>query len=280
MHITKLIRWLAFLLILSLQISFGIAKEADSKSYKVGPGDILHIEIWDHDDLNRDIEISQDGSFTFPFIGSIDASNLSVHEIEKLLTEKLSDGYIVAPQIVVNVAEYNYRKVFLFGEVQRPGTYPLRQNVLLMELISDAGGFTPDRGATCHIVRNKNSNQASTPIALEEAAARDIITIDLNRLTSGHLQDNIELSPGDSIYINSADHVFVTGEVQNPGEIRWVNRMTVLQAISSAGGGTPNAAVNRTIIVRLKDGKEVKIKPNLSDPVLPNDIIKVPESYF
>ena len=120
--------------------------------------------------------------------------------------------------IVVTVVEYNNKKVFLFGEVQRPGTYPLKKHVRLLELISEAGGFTGDRGATCHIVRSEKNNQNPEPVSLEEADAHEIISIDLNRLTSGHLRDNIELSPGDSIYINTADHIFVTGEVQNPGE--------------------------------------------------------------
>jgi polysaccharide export outer membrane protein len=56
--------------------------------------------------------------------------------------------------------------------------------------------------------------------------------------------------------------------------------MTVRQAISMAGGGTPGAAIDRTTVVRLKKGREVEVKPDLSDPIYPNDIIKVPESYF
>ncbi len=280
LHMNKFIIWVVFWMIIPLDAPLGLAMSQDGKEYKVGPGDILRIEIWDHDDLNRDIEISQDGSFSFPFIESFDASNRSVHEIETLLTQKLGDGYIVAPQIVVSVVEYNNKKVFLFGEVQRPGTYPLRKDVRLLELISEAGGFTGDRGASCHIVRSEKNDRNSEPVSLEEAAAHEIITIDLNQLTSGQLKDNIEIFPGDSIYINTVDRVFVTGEVRNPGEIRWLDGMTVLQAISSAGGGSPTAAVNRTMIVRLKEGKEVQIKPSLSDAVLPNDIIKVPESYF
>ena len=86
--------------------------------------------------------------------------------------------------------------------------------------------------------------------------------------------------PNDTIYIGTAERVFVTGEVKRPGEIEYNEGMTVRQAISLAGGGTPKAAVSRTLIVRMNNGKEIEIKPELSDAVLPNDILKIPESYF
>lgn len=269
------------LLLISPMRAFGVnTQNIATKAYIVGPGDVLQVQVWDHDDLNRNITVTQDGSFSFPFIGKIIAENRSVQDIENELAQKLGDGFLVAPQIAVSVEQYNNKKVFLFGEVQRPGSYPLRQNIRLLELISEAGGFTDDRGTICNIVRTKKADHSSAPVSIAEASANEVITIDLNQLISGQVQQNIELLPGDSIYISGTDHIFVTGEVKKPGEIRWLAGMTVRQAISIAGGGTATAAVNRTTIVRLERGREVELKPGLSDPVLPNDIIKVPESYF
>ncbi len=258
----------------------GSGQDFNLNGYVVGPGDVLQIQVWDHEDLNRNIQVSQDGSFSFPFIGKIDVTNRGVNDIAIELTEKLSDGYLVAPQITVRIVEYNNKKVFLFGEVLRPGTYPLKGDIRLLELISEAGGFTEERGMMCHIVRSKGDTPNSGPISIKSAKANEILSINLNRLTSGKLEENIKLQPGDSIYVNATDHIFVTGEVRNPGEIKWTKGMTVRQAISSAGGGTASAAINRTSIVRLKDGQEVELTPGLSDPVSPDDIIKVPESYF
>lgn len=266
---------------LSLLLSpFASAQKTVDKGYIVGPRDVLQVQVWDNSDLNRNVEISRDGTFSFPLIGKIDVSNLTVDEVEKILTDKLADGYLVAPQVEVTVSQYNHKKVFLFGEVARPGSYPLRHDIRLLELISEAGGFTDDRGETGLIIRPKKSDQTSAPVSIEDAEANEIITVDLNGLTSGQLKQNIKLLPGDSIYINTVDHIFVTGEVRNPGNIKWLNGMTVRQAISMAGGGTPGAAIDRTTVVRLEKGREVEAKPNLSDPVYPNDIIKVPESYF
>ena len=256
------------------------SQEPISKQYKVGPGDVLNIQVWDHNDLNRVIEVSQDGSFSFPFIGQINVLEHSVYEIESLLAKKLGDGYIVGPQVVITVDQYNNKKVYLFGEVQRPGSYPIRGDVRLLELISEAGGFTDNRGSTCKIVRPKENSQTDTPVSIENAEPHEIMTIDLYLLLAGYSRENIVLMPGDSVYINQVDHFFVIGEVRSPGEVKWKSGLTVRQAISIAGGGTPNAAVGRTRIVRLVNGQEVEIKPGLSDPVLPNDIVKVPQSYF
>lgn len=263
-----------------LLLSFASAQESVDKGYIVGPGDVLQIQVWKHNDLNRAIEISRDETFSFPLIGKINVSDLSVDEIETMLTDKLADGYLVAPQVEVTVSQYNHKKVFLFGEVTQPGSYPIRRDIRLLELISEAGGFTGDQGETCLIVRSKKSAQTTAPVSIEDTDTNEIITVDLNGLISGQGKQNIKLLPGDSIYINTTDHIFVTGEVRNPGNVRWLNGMTVRRGISMAGGGTPGAAVDQTTVVRLKKGREVEVKPNLSDPVYPNDIISVPESYF
>jgi polysaccharide export outer membrane protein len=256
------------------------AQKSGDKGYTVGPGDVLQIQVWDNDDLNRNIEISQDGTFSFPLIGKIDATDLSVNDVKHILTERLGNGYLVAPQIEVTVSEYNNKRVFLFGEVVQPGSYSLRHDIRLLELISEAGGFTNERGEICQIVRTKKDVKNVTPVSIEDADANEIIMVDLNRLISGQPKENIGLLPGDSIYINPVNHVFVTGEVRNPGKVKWLTGMTVRQSISMAGGGTQSAAVDRTTIIRLEKGHEVEVKPGLSDPVYPNDIIRVPESYF
>ena len=87
--------------------------------------------------------------------------------------------------------------------------------------------------------------------------------------------------PGDSIYIGESEKIYVTGEVRSPGRLKWEKGLTVREAVSMAGGGTTRASINRIQIIRNdENGDEKLIKPKLGDPVLPNDIIKVPESYF
>jgi polysaccharide export outer membrane protein len=267
-----------FLLLVNAVLT--VAQQPATRDYIIGAGDVLQIQVWDHPDLNRTVEVAQDGTFTFPFIGKVQASGKSVFIVETLLVQKLSDGYIVGPQVTVGVAEYKNKKVFLFGEVIRPGSYVLKQDMRLLELISGAGGFTDDRGTVCTIVRAPESGQDAQPVTIENATGHEIIKVDLMQLTAGNSKENILVMPNDSIYISTAEQIFVTGEVRRPGEIEYMENMTVRQAISMAGGGTPKAAMGRTRIIRVDNGTEREIKPGLGDSVLPNDIIKVPESFF
>lgn len=274
-----LVTWAAFCL-LSPGTALPDMQQPQTKDYTIGPGDRLTIQVWDHDDLNRTIEVAPDGTFSFPFIGKVPASDKTAFMIENTLVEKLSAGYLVGPQVTVSVIEYNNKKVFLFGEVVRPGSYVLRSKMRLLELISNAGGFTVRRGSTCTVVRSPKGNVDAKPVAIEDAAGHDIITVNLIQLTKGVPRENILIAPNDSIYISTAERIFVTGEVKSPGEIEYRLGMTVRQAISMAGGGTSKAAIGRIRIVRMDNGRETEIKPSPGDAILPNDILKVPESFF
>lgn len=268
-------------LVITLASTPNMAQSMSKNNYVVGPGDVLDIQVWDNSDLNRKVEISQEGSFSFPFVGKIKASNLSVFQIERLLVKKLSDGYLVAPQVSITVAEYRNQKVFLFGEIARPGSYVLKHRSHLLEIISEAGGFTAQRGATGVVVRPEAGANKKAPTSIHDAKKSEIIQINLDKLLSGAADTPpFYVMPGDSIYIGESEKIFVTGEVKKPGELRWEKGLTVRQAVSMAGGGTPRASINRVRIIRNDNGVEKIIKPNLGDPVLPNDIIKVPESYF
>jgi polysaccharide export outer membrane protein len=250
------------------------------KEYILGPGDIVEITVWDHDDLYRKLEISQEMAFTFPLIGKVYVDNLSIFELENTLKTRLADGYIVAPQVTANVVEYKNQKIFLFGEVKKPGSYVLKRKTHIVELISEVGGFTDNKGHTITIVRPVGRRPGSTPISLAEASENEKIELDLLKVIEGTTGDNYFIYPGDTIYISRVKLIFVTGEVANPGFYNWDNALTVRQAISLAGGPKRTGAVNRAMIIRIENDKEKKIKPKMSDKLEPGDIVKIPVSYF
>ncbi len=271
----------AFLMLFLVhRLPLAAEKSSTAQEYTIGVGDMLQIQVWDHADLSRIVEVSSDGTFSFPFIGKVQASGETIFTLEHDLMQRLSDGYLVAPQVTVGVAEYKHKKAFVFGEVNRPGSYVIKPQMRLLELISDAGGFTDGQGSGCTIVRTKEGHRGDGPVAVSDASKQELIEVDLTRLTAGDPKENLLIEPNDSIYINAVEHVFITGEVKKPGEITYAEGMTVRQAISMAGGGTPKASLGRTRIVRITDGKEIEIKPHLGDTILPGDIVKVPESYF
>jgi polysaccharide biosynthesis/export protein len=269
------------LFIVSMLFPFSAKCDQLDKDYIIGPGDVLEIRVWDHDDLFRRVEVSQEGAITYPFIGRIMAANHSVFELETLLQKKLADGYLVAPQVNVTVAEYINQKIFLFGEVNKPGSYTLRKKIHLLELISEAGGFTENRGTKCIIVRPRSAKAKQGPTSPEQVSKNETIEVNLDDLIAGRLNLNqAYVKPGDSVYVKEAENVYVIGQVDKPGKYKWVKGLTVLQTISLAGGGTPRAAMNRVSIIRRQNGAEKEYRPELGEGVQPNDIIKVPESYF
>ncbi|NVM21040.1 MAG: SLBB domain-containing protein [Desulfobacterales bacterium] len=256
------------------------AQSPPDEGYVIGARDILEIRVWDNEDLHRRVEVSPDGIFTFPLIGQVHAAGLSVFGLETVLKKRLADGYLVAPQVTVTVVDYESQKVFLFGEVKKPGTYVLERKTHLVELISEAGGFTDRAGPTVTIVRPTPSRQGSGPVALEEAKQSEMIMVALHQFTAGGTDNRCLISAGDSIYVSKSPRIFVTGEVKKPGEFRWETGLTVRQAVSLAGGPSQRSAPKRTKIIRIENGVEKEIKPGMSDLVMPGDIIRVPESYF
>lgn len=273
-----------FLQVLMIAIFFllntSIYAEQSTGEYSIGPGDIISIQVWDHADLNRNVEVSQEGDFTFPLIGKIHAAGLSVFELEKSITGKLGSGYLISPQVTITISEFKNQEVFLFGAVKKPGSYVIKGKTHILKLTTDAGGFEDESGMSATVIRPKSPLLKNKPLTLEQAKENETITIDLNQVTISSTDDKFYILPGDSIYINKMARFFVTGEVKKPGIYNWEKDLTIREAISIAGGATPRGSEDRAWIVRRQDNEEKQITPEMGDFVLPDDIITVPKSYF
>lgn len=254
-----------------------LLERSGERAYVIGPEDVLDIQVWGHDDMRRVVEVSREGSFTFPFIDKVDAAGLSVAELEKVITQKLSDGYFTNPQVTITVSKYKSQKVVVLGEVSRPGGYIIKGRTHILEIISDAGGLTEKAGTIITITRTGNPGSAVTN---QPNGTDTVLTVDLDQLVNGDSESNSFVQNGDSISVPRAHRIFVIGEVNKPGEFKWDKGLTVNQAISLAGGATKRGAPGRTVITRTEQGAEVRINPKLSDQVSPDDIIEVPQSYF
>ncbi len=110
--------------------------------YRINPGDVLQISVWREDDLQREVLVRPDGKFSFPLAGDMDARNKSVEEVRMQLTERLS-RYI--PDLVVSVAvlQINGNKVYVIGQVLRPGDFVVNPQVDVLQALSMAGGTNP-----------------------------------------------------------------------------------------------------------------------------------------
>jgi polysaccharide export outer membrane protein len=121
---------------------------------------------------------------------------------------------------------------------------------------------------------------AQGPILPGQKPGVDTVRASIRDLESGSLKQNVELRDGDTIFVPRAEEVYVFGEVKNPGSYPIKTGTTVLQALSLAGGVTPNGAMGRIRIARIVDNVKVDVKVKLTDLVRPGDTIIVPERYF
>ncbi len=241
-----------------------------AQDYLVGKGDMLRITVYDNDDLTSTVRVSGEGTIVMPLIGVVEVKGLSIPQISEKLGNLFADGYLKNPQVNVLIEEYRGQKVVILGQVTQPGLYELQGTTTLLELLSTAGGLTSDAGDKA-IIKRKAINKEQI-----------IINIDLASLIEkGDVSKNITINDGDNIYINKAGVFYVTGEVNRPDAYRYKENITVLKAITIAGGFTGRASKNNIKIRRKVDGETkviTSVKPD--EEILENDILVVPESFF
>lgn len=244
-----------------------------TREYIVGEGDLLRITVYGHRDMETITRISGTGKITFPLIGEVMAGGLTIPEIKKKIEDLLSDGYLINPSVSILIEEFKSKKVVVVGEVNRPGMVELSGDATLLEVLSKVGGITENAGDVLYLQRMKNKAGASED--------KETITVDLRMLLEGRDQSiNISVQEEDSIYISRATFFYVNGEVRRPGSYRLTKGLTVLKAVTIAGGFTGKASKRKVKIIRNKDGEEITLKAKASDLILPEDVIFVPESFF
>ena len=114
------------------------------KEYRIHPLDILDINMYMEGDLQRYYRVSQNGFISYPFVGEVKVSGLTLSELGEKLTRLLSPDYFINPQITISVEKYHSRRIFILGEVNNPGSYdiPPEKELSVVEAIALAGGFT------------------------------------------------------------------------------------------------------------------------------------------
>lgn len=238
------------------------------QNYTVGEDDVISITVYDQPQLSTKVRVSGDGTIILPLLGNISVAGLSVVDISEKLTRLYADGYLVNPQISVFIEEYGSKKATILGMVNSPGQYSIRQHTSLLEFISMAGGLTNDAGGTAVITRKSGDGKT--------------VQVDLAKLIEkGETAHNVPVFNGDSVYIPKMQVIYINGEVQRPNQYKYESGTTVIMAVTLANGFTDKASPKNIKIIRKIDGKEVIItQTDMDEPVLPGDIIVVPESIF
>jgi len=116
------------------------------QDYFIQERDMLKIQVYEHPDLSVSVRVSGEGLITFPLLGQIKVVGLTEKQVERVLTKRLSDGYIINPQVTVLVEEYK-DYIYITGEVRSPGAYPYNEGMTVIKAIILAGGMTKSANA-------------------------------------------------------------------------------------------------------------------------------------
>lgn len=239
--------------------------------YKLGPGDVVKITIYNQPDLATEAQLTDTGKITFPLIGEVQIGGLEKSAAETAIGDRLRDGgFIKQPQVNLLVTQYRSQQVSVLGHVNKPGKYPIDSVSHVTDLLSQAGGVAQD-GADFATLIKRN----------EDGAVRKQ-EIDLIKLfDSREMSQNFEVKDGDILFVGRAPVFYIYGEVQRPGAYRLERGMTVMQAISLGGGLTPRGT-QRGLHINRKDetGKVQDYDAEINTIVRENDVIRVRQSLF
>ena len=157
--------------------------------YVIGVDDKLSIVYWKDKDMSADVIVRPDGKIALPLLNEVTAAGLTPGQLRERLTEE-SRRYVEDANIIVVVMQINSRRVFITGEVNKPGPYPLAGPTTVLQLIAMAGGLRDyANGKNILIMRNENSRPVSMVFSYKDVIARK------------NLKQNIELKPGDTVVV-------------------------------------------------------------------------------
>jgi polysaccharide export outer membrane protein len=247
-----------------------------SSDYVVGGQDILKITVFDEPTMSGSYRVDTDGSFQYPMLGRVAVGGMRVREVEQMLKTKLEDGYIKRAQVAVDVEQFRSRSIFVVGEVRTPGKYPMTAQMSLIEALAAAGSTTAAASSDVMILRPRDaaSAQALTP---EQVDQSNVTRVNLADLQLGRLSQNVTLVEGDTIFVPKAEKFFITGQIRSPGAYTYERGLTVLQAISLAGGLTEKGSSRRLKVIRSVKGKKTQQGINLADAIQPGDTLVIPQ---
>lgn len=112
----------------------------DESSYQVGPGDKIKVTVFRHEDLSGEFQLDGGGNFAMPLIGEVRAGGLTTRALERQIVTQLEDGYLIDPQVSIEVL--NYRPFYILGEVKNPGSYAYVNGMTVLNAVALAGGYT------------------------------------------------------------------------------------------------------------------------------------------
>jgi protein involved in polysaccharide export with SLBB domain len=166
----------------------GSVPEGLTKASSLGSGDLVEVRVFQEADLSGTYRLSPEGTIDFPLCGKVKLVGMSSSQAADIFIECLAKGYLKKPQVTVLIREYNSQKVFVFGEVQKPGTFPFDENMNIIQAVTLAGGFTK-------LAAKNNTNVTRLVEGAEKKIRVPVEDIGVGR------EKNFQLQPGDIVFV-------------------------------------------------------------------------------
>ena len=162
---------------------------AADPTYVIGPEDGLDISVWKEPDVSRAVPVRPDGKISLPLLNDIQAAGLTPMQLQAVVTEGLKK-FFTGPQVTVIVTQINSRRIYVMGEVARPGAFPMLPNMTILQALSTAGGFSQyAKLSAIYLLRTENGRQVTYPFNYKEV------------IRGQKPEQNIALKPGDTIVV-------------------------------------------------------------------------------
>lgn len=165
------------------------APATSDPNYRIGPQDVLDIDVWKEAELTRSVPVRPDGKISLPLLNDVQAAGLTPTQLSEEITTELKK-FITDPQVTVIVTQINSQRVYILGEMTRPGAYPLLPGMTVLQALSSAGGFTPFANMRkIYVLRNEGGKQEKFPFNYKDV------------VKGKNADENIVLRAGDQIVV-------------------------------------------------------------------------------
>lgn len=243
--------------------------ETTSSTYLLQPYDLIDVDVYSEEDLHKPARLGSDGTVLLPLIGSVKVGGLTVAQATDLIRQRYGAGFVKNPSVLITVLQYRKSTFSILGQVLKPGVYEIPEgtHVSIVEAVSLAGGFTA-------------------------AAAQDSVTvkrvvdgkITLFKIKAGEMAQNpdvvpFEVLPADTVVVTMSQYkksnFSILGQIERPGlyDIPPGAHVTIIDALSLAGGCTPKAAENAITVKRMVNGKLAILTVNARDMAQDPDLV-------
>jgi len=210
-------------------LSRAVATGLDDSVYRLGAGDEISMKVFGVDELSGDYRIDGMGRVSVPLIGELALSGYSLNEAEGVLAARYGAKYLRNPQVNLSVVEFRSQQFTAIGALSQPKIYNTQRKVSLVEALAMAGGLSSNAGETVYLTDRVRDSEDGT------LKVRNLM-INIEDLMQGGADTNVVLGESAVINVPEAGSFFVEGAVERPGVYTQSGEITVLKAITMAGG--------------------------------------------